>query len=328
MHNSLVAHLAHVEVVTPKLDESLAFYQDILGLEEVGRDDTSIYLRAWGDWYRHSLQLTEGPQPAVGHAAWRMTSQEALDEAARRMEERGVGLGWTGPSFGHGDAYRFTGPSGHVQELFWEVERFDTPADQRSPMGNRPQRMSARGASVRRIDHYTINSFGPTEEAQWYCDLLGFRFMERTVLDDDNSKTIGAFISSVGNSHELGMILDFSGLRTEPRVEGRANHVAYWLDSREDVLRAADIVVESGGKIEFGPGRHGIGENFFLYIREPGGMRVELFSGGYINAVPDWEPAINQASFGLSYWNPDQRAPEAFLVEAFPPIETTRPSDA
>ena len=43
-------------------------------------------------------------------------------------------------------------------------------------------------------------------------------------------------------------------------------------------------------KIEFGPGKHGMGENNFLYVRDFGGIRIELFSGGYRNYQPDWEP--------------------------------------
>jgi catechol 2,3-dioxygenase len=47
MSNRLIAHLAHVEVLTPKPEESLAFYTDVLGLVESGRAGQSVYLRAW-----------------------------------------------------------------------------------------------------------------------------------------------------------------------------------------------------------------------------------------------------------------------------------------
>jgi catechol 2,3-dioxygenase len=33
-----------------------------------------------------------------------------------------------------------------------------------------------------------------------------------------------------------------------------------------------------------------MGENTFLYVRDPSGFRVELFSGGYRNYMPDWQP--------------------------------------
>jgi catechol 2,3-dioxygenase len=316
-----IAHLAHFEVLTPEPEASLGFYRDVLGLEVSGADGASVFLRGWGEHYFHSLQLTEGGAPALGHVGWRAASAEALAQAAEQLERIGVGLGWQDASRGHGSAYRFRGPSGHVHELFWEVERYEPPPELAPIVAIRPQRVIPRGASVRRIDHVTLNSFDPRSEAEWYRDQLGFRFMEYTVLDHEPSRTVGAFLTSTVTSHDLGLILDFSGLKSEPRVEGRCNHVAFWLDTREDVLRAADVYVDAGLSIEYGPARHGVGENLFLYAREPGGMRVELFSGGYLNAIPDWEPVRHLGSRGVSYWNPDRRPPEHFLTEAFPPIE-------
>src|SRR3954453_1169284 len=65
MSNRLIAHLAHVEVLTPKPDESLAFYRDVIGLEESGRGGQSVFLRGWAEWAHHSVQLTESPLPGV-----------------------------------------------------------------------------------------------------------------------------------------------------------------------------------------------------------------------------------------------------------------------
>ena len=41
------------------------------------------------------------------------------------------------------------------------------------------------------------------------------------------------------------------------------------MDSREEVLKAADILVENGIPIETGPHKHSIGQTFFLYCYEP-----------------------------------------------------------
>ena len=84
-------------------------------------------------------------------------------------------------------------------------------------------------------------------------------------------------------SHDLGLILDQSG------VPGRVHHVAFWVDSRDELLRAADILLNADIAIEFGPGRHGMGEQDYLYFREPGGDRIEINTGGYRLYVPDWE---------------------------------------
>jgi len=71
MSSRLIAHLAHVEVLTPTPERSLAFYRDVIGLEESGRSGRSVYLRGWGEWSHHSVQLTEAPHPGLGHVGWR-----------------------------------------------------------------------------------------------------------------------------------------------------------------------------------------------------------------------------------------------------------------
>ena len=40
-----VAHLAHVELLTPKFEESQRFFIDVMGMIESGRDGDSVYLR-------------------------------------------------------------------------------------------------------------------------------------------------------------------------------------------------------------------------------------------------------------------------------------------
>src|SRR6476646_1641042 len=131
--------LSHVELMTPKLEESVAFARDILGLFVVKETDESVYLRAWGDFYAYSLVLTEGPEPGLGHAAWRSWNAEQLDVAVASVEANGIKGEWIDSSYGHGRAYRFVGPAGHPVELFWEVERGVAPPGEESPYVERVQ---------------------------------------------------------------------------------------------------------------------------------------------------------------------------------------------
>ena len=104
MSSRLIAHLAHVEVLTPKPEEALPFYTDVLGLVESGRSGQSVYLRGWGEWSHHSLQLTEAPRPGLGHVGWRTWSPEDLDTAVAKVDAAGAGEGWFEDSVGHGRA--------------------------------------------------------------------------------------------------------------------------------------------------------------------------------------------------------------------------------
>src|SRR3954465_13525691 len=78
-----VAHLAHLEIFTPKPEESLRFFVDVLGMTERGRQGDSIYLRAWDGYERYSLQLTASKTSGLGHAAFRARSPQALQRRGR-----------------------------------------------------------------------------------------------------------------------------------------------------------------------------------------------------------------------------------------------------
>jgi len=99
------------------------------------------------------LKLTEALEPGLGHVGWRTCSAEALDSRVAVLQASGAGVGWLDTSTGHGPAYRCHAPEGHVNELSWEIEYFNTPESERTPLINRPQRRPISGVPVRRIDH-------------------------------------------------------------------------------------------------------------------------------------------------------------------------------
>jgi catechol 2,3-dioxygenase len=72
----------------------------------------------------------------------------------------------------------------------------------------------------------------------------------------------------------------------------RLHHIGVWTASSLDILHICDVMASSGylDNMERGPGRHGISNAFFLYIRDPDGHRVELFTSDYLTVDPDFEP--------------------------------------
>lgn len=309
----LLSHLAHVELLTPKLEDSLAFFTNILGLFESGRSGDSVYLRCWGEHYHHSVVLTKSDQPGLGHAAWRTTGPSELTEAVSRIEATGIRGEWRDKTLGHGRAYRFRGPGGHAHEIFWEVDRFHAPPELKSSYPDRPQRYVAKGIAPRQIEHVTLSTRDLLKTCEWYRDTLGFRFMGYTVLDDDPNTAIFAVLTTIEKSHDLGFGGDLS------QVPGRFHHLAFWVESTDALLRGADVLLESGTPIEFGPGKHGIGEQNYLYFRDPVGLRLELNTGGYRNYVPDWQTNVWRPSQGSNVmFRNMEYAPKSF-IEAMPP---------
>ncbi|MDZ7879921.1 MAG: VOC family protein [Saprospiraceae bacterium] len=77
-----IAHLAHVELLTPKLDESTRFFTEIMGMSISDTKGDSVYLRAYDDYEHHTLKLTAHRHVGIGHHAWRLRSADLLEKKA------------------------------------------------------------------------------------------------------------------------------------------------------------------------------------------------------------------------------------------------------
>jgi catechol 2,3-dioxygenase len=314
----LLSQLAHAELMTPKPAESLAFFIDVLGLELTEQAGQSAYLRGWGENFHHSLKLTEGPEPALGHIGWRAASPESLETAVAKLEELGNGEGWIDGDVGHGRAYRFRGPGGQLEEIFWDVERYKAAGELAPLFPHRAQRFRPRGAAVRQIDHITVPTPDIMADAAFRRDVLGFRFTGWTSAPHDPDRCVFAQCTTNEQAHDLGLVPEGSDRR------GRINHLAYWLDQKVDVLRAADVLLDYDVALEYGPGQHGLGEITYLYFREPGGTRIELNSGGYRNYEPDLETVRWTPAQGGNDWYRNMGFKES-MFENFPPAESDLP---
>jgi catechol 2,3-dioxygenase len=278
-----VAHLGHVEVLTNKPEASLDFFVNVYGLTESGRDGESVYLRAWDDYEFHTLKLTASDTTGVGHVGYRASSPAALARRAAAIESMGCGIGWVDGDLGHGKAYRFRDPDGHVFELYWDTERYVAPESERPALKNIAQRYHGRGVAVRRLDHLNLLAKDVSKIRDFMVAALGSRVTEQILLD--NGRLGGCWFTVNNKGYDIAFTEDHSGM------SGRFHHVTYAVDQREDVLRAADIFLENGVFIETGPHKHAIQGTFFLYVWEPAGNRVEVANAGArLILAPDWEP--------------------------------------
>ena len=59
-----------------------------------------------------------------------------------------------------------------------------------------------------------------------------------------------------------------------------------------NIIHLCDVMATAGylANLERGPGRHGISNAFFLYVRCPDGHRVEFYTSDYQTMDPDHEP--------------------------------------
>ncbi len=276
-----IAHLGHVELLTPKPEESLRFFRDVMGMTVSGARGDSVFLRGWDDYERYSLQLTAAASSGLGHAAFRTRSAQALERRLAALRAEGCDPWPVEDSFGHGPAWRFRDPDGHVFELYWETEWYEAPPDRRPSLKNQPERYPARGVNVRRIDHFNCLAVDVRACRHFFERSLGFRCTERIELD--SGEEAGMWLTATNKSYDFAFTKEAHG------VPGRFHHVTFALDSREAILQAADTFLEAGVPIETGPHKHAVQQTFFLYVWEPGGNRVEVaHAGARLVLAPDW----------------------------------------
>jgi catechol 2,3-dioxygenase len=279
-----VAHLGYLELLTPEFDKSLWFFTDVLGLTVVSTEGSSAYLRTWDDYERHTIKLTGHHTSGISRVGMRAESADALDRRVKAIEASGLGIGWKDGDPGIGATYAFYDPDGHEMDLYYETEWYSEvrPPELAPSLKNQAQAYPARGVCVRNLDHVNYLAVDSNGCGDFMVDQLGARITERIQLDDGTYSAVWTHFAQ--KSYDVVYTNDWTGTR------GRLHHVAFRTDTRDDILRAADIALDKGVFIETGPHKHAIQQTFFLYLYEPGGNRIELCNPtGRLIFAPDWK---------------------------------------
>ncbi len=271
-----ITRAAHLEFRVTDLERAKAFYVDMLGFVETARDKQRLYLGGYEERDLYSLVLRKAESPGVGHIAFRVADPDDLKAIAKLYEQHGCAVKWIneGVEQGQGRAVRVQDPSGLPIEFFHEIaqrerllQRFDL----------------YRGAHVMRLDHFNCQVPDVQKVYDWFTQQLGFRCSEYTVTDKEPSQLWAAWLYRKQDVHDIALM---NGIG--PRV----HHGGFWVSDQLSILRTCDVLASTGmvKSIERGPGRHGLSNAFFLYLRDPDGNRIELYTGDYIIADPDWKP--------------------------------------
>ena len=279
------AQLVSVALFSPKPDETVDFFYNMLGMEISHREGQSVYMRAYEDFYQYTLKITERDRPGMEEVTWRSRSPEALERMAATLQTNGYGIGWTETDYAHGRAFKFRSPDGHCMKILWELDYFIAPEELRAKLRNRPSRRPLRGVPVRRIDHVNLMVSDVPKHRDFMRDNLGFKVREEKI--GDGGLLVGSWMSVSALVHEIALMRDAMG------VGNRFHHVAYWYGVPQHLLDIADICSERDIIIEAGPAKHGTTQAYFMYVFEPGGNRIELFGDtGYLIFDPDWQTVV------------------------------------
>jgi len=305
-----VAHLGHVEISVTQFEKSIDFFTDVMGLVLTEVDGGHAYLRAWQDYDHHTLVLKAANESVVNRIGWRVNSEESLKLFEKRLNEMNIDFYWVdgGQKKALGDALHFKSPSGIPIELYWEKEKFITDDPKLiSKMPSHPSKYQMTGVSPRRFDHVNILVNDVTKEQEWWTDLLGIH--HRYFIQNAEDVRLGSWLSRTNIAHEIAL------MRNSNQSGASFHHLAYYLDTGDELIRACNIMAENDIKIEWGPGKHGTSGAQFIYVFEPSGHRVEIWTGGFLIFSPDWEVikwSSEVGQLGLDMWG--STPPKSYLT--------------
>jgi catechol 2,3-dioxygenase-like lactoylglutathione lyase family enzyme len=248
--SSLISALRSVAFNVPDLALAEDFYTRVWGLSVVAREAGALYLRATGaDHHVLALHQQDGPAQ-IRHVTLRARSLQALQQAATAALSAGGHV--VQPlaelkSPGGGTAVTIADTDGRVFQLvFGDVLHTDTTVQPNLPI---------------RLAHAVLNSHDVEATRAFMEQVLDFSLSDRT--------RIMAFMRCNSDHHSIAL---------GDTDNDALNHVAFVVADADAVMRGGGRMKDAGFGIEWGPGRHGPGNNVFNYFVGPFDIVIEYTS--------------------------------------------------
>lgn len=280
MSSPWIGGLRSVALNVPDLARAEDFYTRVWHLDVVARTPEALYLRGTGGDH-HLLALHRGgPSAEIRHATLRARSAEALDAiAAATLRAGGRVEAAIGPldEPGGGIGLTVRDPDGRLLQVVHDDKQHADAHEAK----DRPVRLA----------HVVLNSHDVAATQRFFEQALGFSLADRT--------RIMAFMNCAADHHSVAL---------GDADNDALNHIAFVMPDLESVMRGGGRMRDAGHEIEWGPGRHGPGDNAFNYFIGPFGevieytAEVEQIDDSYVAGGPDdWKwPAGRVDQWGIS----------------------------
>ncbi|MDZ4076023.1 MAG: VOC family protein [Hylemonella sp.] len=245
--SSRVAALRSVALNVPDLQEAEKFYTQIWHLSVAARTADALYLRGTGADH-HLLALHQAPGAArIRNVTLRARSRAALDAVAQSVAAAGGRvLEAIAPvqEPGGGIALTVADADGRIFRLV----HGDTVHADAHEEKDRPVRLA----------HAVLNSHDVEATRVFMEQVFDFSLSDRT--------RIMAFMRCGDDHHSIAL---------GDTDNDALNHIAFLMPDLESVMRGGGRMRDAGYGIEWGPGRHGPGDNAFNYFVGPFDVVIE-----------------------------------------------------
>lgn len=298
-----VMRLGEVALRVLDMEDALRHYVNVLGLKQVAKDGDRIYLKCWDEHDHHSVILRRADSAGMDHCAFKCREDTDLDRFADGAKEFGLEVTElpAAERLASGRRIRFQLPTGHWTELYAHKDQNGNGLPLRNPD---PFPDGLVGIAPGRLEHCFV--YGPDIDAttRFFVEILDFGVSERLELPDGNSKA--CFLACNNAMHDIGFV--------EHEEPDKFHHLSFWLDSPDEIYRAALLLGKSNVPIDEGPTQHGIGRAKTIYFWDPSGNRNEVFSGSYLSYPDRPELTWEAAEIGKAISYPQRRMADTFMT--------------
>ncbi len=300
----MVHSLQRLALSIPDLKAGAEFYTTF-GMEMREGDDLLAF-RCDNQDHDEIVLLESGQARKFHHIAF-ATDAAGLKDITGRLADRDIKL-LDPPYEDHNDGIWFHDPEGNLVNIHVKPSPATTP--EKAPVINTPgnvKRVDERGCPPfdinprpRRLGHMILFTPDVPAQSKFYTDVVGMQ------LSDWIADGYASFLRTAGDSdhHVLAFLNSPS-----PGF----HHASFEMGSIDETEIAAKRILGKGFKHVWGPGRHGVGSNYFHYFRDPwNGMVEYFFDIDYLSEDTDWEPTEWTKQSGMFLWSADGPPPQDF----------------
>jgi catechol 2,3-dioxygenase len=237
------AYTHHMAITSPEPERLAAYYADTMDMAAEKHGEGWL-VRGPG----RRLVITKGAKNGLVHVGWGVRDVDALADMRAHAEKAGLALlPFEGELFSAG-AFAVKDPDGNVMAF-----------------GHAPEDKPMKGLRGP-LQHVTFATQDIGRFEKFYTEKLGFAVSDYVVRESDR-KVMTVFMRSNHEHHTLGVFFQHrTGVDHHSYEAGEWGVMKDWCD------RIGDRHI----KLDWGPGRHGPGNNLFSFITDPDGNWIEI----------------------------------------------------
>jgi len=246
LQSSIVQAVASIDLAVTDITESRRFFKEIWRLDVVDEKQGRVYFRASGPQY-YVLSLRQAEKAGIVRVILDARNHASVDIAYKKAVAGGYTVdgkprALTTPGGGYG--FGVVDPEGRNYCLVHDMKRHE----EHGPVHDHPTK----------ITHINLNSVDNDASFRFTSAVFDFKLSDQT--------RIFRFLSCNSDHHSLGLAFSDNTC---------LNHIAFEVPDMESVMLGIGRMRDNGYPIEWGPGRHGAGNNVFAYFCGPDDLPIE-----------------------------------------------------